>query len=75
MTRMSFSLTFLMLLSDEERSAICQQVAWYKENRELLQFGQLIRTESGWIIRDGDRQLEFDLRDVAYTDTIDENAK
>lgn len=61
----------LMLLSDEERSAIRQQVAWYKEYRELLQFGQLVRTEFGWLIRDGDSQLEFDLRDVAYTDTTE----
>ena len=58
----------LMLLSDEEREAIRQQVAWYKENRELLQFGQLIRTDSGWIIRDGDKQLEFKLQEVSYTD-------
>ena len=58
----------LTLLSDEEREAIRQQVAWYKENRELLQFGQLIRTDSGWIIRDGDKQLEFKLQEVSYTD-------
>lgn len=56
------------LLSQQERSAVREQVAWYKAHRELLQFGQLSRTEKGWVIRHGDQQVEFDLRDVAYTD-------
>ena len=58
----------LTLLSEQEREAITRQVTWYKAHRELLQFGQLSRTEKGWIIRHGDQQVEFDLRDVAYTD-------
>lgn len=58
----------LLLLSQEEKDAIREQVAQYKARRELLQFGQLIRTQHGWRICHKGQQVEFDLRGVAYTD-------
>jgi alpha-galactosidase len=33
-------------LSDEERSRITEDIAWYKARRELLQFGRFIRLRS-----------------------------
>lgn len=60
----------LMLLSAEEKEEIRKQVSWYKEHRNLLQFGRFVRTAAGWCIYGDDDRVEFDLRNVNYLEEV-----